>query len=130
MNTGAPWPDLDEAERRVLAMQTKLHRWAIDDPDRGSTISSTSSCDPAFLVVAWDRVRDQRGRTHGGRRWHRSAVHRCLGAGEWLSGLRDALKARRFAPSRGAGEGRSPRRRARSAAWVSRPPPTGSCRPR
>ena len=26
MNIGAPWPDLDEAERRVLVMQTKLHR--------------------------------------------------------------------------------------------------------
>ena len=24
MNIGAPWPDLDEAERRVLGMQTKL----------------------------------------------------------------------------------------------------------
>ena len=34
MNTGAPWPGLDEAEPRVLAMQTKLHQWAISDPDR------------------------------------------------------------------------------------------------
>ena len=29
MNIGAPWPDLDEAEPRVLMMQTKLHQWAI-----------------------------------------------------------------------------------------------------
>ncbi len=28
MNTGALWPDLVEAERRVRVMQTKLHRWA------------------------------------------------------------------------------------------------------
>jgi hypothetical protein len=34
VNIGAPWPDLDEAERRVLAMQTKLHRWAASDPGR------------------------------------------------------------------------------------------------
>ena len=27
MNTGASWPDLCEAEPRVLAMQTKLHQW-------------------------------------------------------------------------------------------------------
>ena len=29
VNIGDPWPDLDEAESRVLAMQTKLHQWAI-----------------------------------------------------------------------------------------------------
>lgn len=34
MNTGAPWPGLDEAEARVRAMQTKLHCWATADTDR------------------------------------------------------------------------------------------------
>jgi len=34
VNTGAPWPDLDEAEPRVLTMQTKLHQWAKVDPGR------------------------------------------------------------------------------------------------
>lgn len=34
MNIGAPWPDRDTAWYRVLVMQTKLHRWAKDDPDR------------------------------------------------------------------------------------------------
>ena len=34
MNTGAPWPDLDEAESRVRAMQTKLHQWAARQQDR------------------------------------------------------------------------------------------------
>jgi RNA-directed DNA polymerase len=34
VSIGAPWPDLDEAEQRVLAMQKKLHQWAISDPDR------------------------------------------------------------------------------------------------
>ena len=34
MNIGAPWPSLIEAELRVLAMQTKLHQWAISDPGR------------------------------------------------------------------------------------------------
>jgi hypothetical protein len=28
VNTGAPWPGLDEAERRVRQIQTKLHQWA------------------------------------------------------------------------------------------------------
>jgi RNA-directed DNA polymerase len=34
VNIGAPWPDLDEAERRVLVMQAKLHRWAAADRGR------------------------------------------------------------------------------------------------
>jgi hypothetical protein len=34
MNIGAPWPGLIEARARVHAMQTKLHRWATDDPGR------------------------------------------------------------------------------------------------
>ena len=34
VNTDAPWPDLDEAVRRVLGIQTKLHQWATDDPHR------------------------------------------------------------------------------------------------
>ena len=32
VNTDEPWPDLDEAEARVLKIQTKLHQWAADDP--------------------------------------------------------------------------------------------------
>ena len=32
MNTDAPWPSLDEAEARVLGIQTKLHRWANPRP--------------------------------------------------------------------------------------------------
>ena len=34
VNTGEPWPDLDEAWPRVRRMQTKLHQWAADDPGR------------------------------------------------------------------------------------------------
>ncbi len=34
VNTGDPWPDLPEAEQRVLVMQTKLHQWAAADPGR------------------------------------------------------------------------------------------------
>ena len=28
VNTDASWPDLTEAESRVLKIQTKLHKWA------------------------------------------------------------------------------------------------------
>ena len=52
MNIGDPWPDLDEAERRVLRMQTKLHQWAKADPGRRFDDVFNLVCDPAFLVVA------------------------------------------------------------------------------
>ena len=57
MNTGAPWPDLDEAELRVRAMQTKLHQWATSDPGRRFDDLFNLVYDPAFLVNAWNRVR-------------------------------------------------------------------------
>ena len=74
MNTGAPWPSLEEAEQRVLAMQTKLHQWAIGDPDRRFDDLYNLVYDPAFLVVAWDRVRSNRGARIGRCRWDRSAI--------------------------------------------------------
>ena len=61
MNTGAPWPSLDEAEPRVLAMQTKLHQWAVSDADRRFDDLYNLVYDPAFLVVAWNRVRSNKG---------------------------------------------------------------------
>ena len=88
MNIGAPWPDLSEAGRRVLAMQTKLHRWAVTDPDRRFDDLFNLVCDPAFLVVAWDRVRTNAGARTAG---VDGIAPRSIGAsaGEWLSGLRD-----------------------------------------
>src|SRR5437764_4164380 len=56
VNTGEPWPGLDEALPRVLRMQVKLHRWAAQDPGRRFDDLHNLVCDPAFLVVAWDRV--------------------------------------------------------------------------
>ena len=97
MNIGAPWPDLFEAERRVLEIQTKLHRWAGDDPGRRFDDLFNLVADPAFLVVAWDRVRGNRGARSAGVDGvaPRSIV---FGAGAFLVELRDDLKARRFAP--------------------------------
>ena len=66
MNIGAPWPDLIEAEHRVLVMQTKLHQWATSDPGRCFDDVFNLVYDPAFLVVAWSRVRGNKGsRTAG-----------------------------------------------------------------
>ncbi len=49
------------AERRVLEIQTKLHRWASDDPHRRFDDLFNLVADPGFLLVAWDRVRGNKG---------------------------------------------------------------------
>ena len=97
MNTDAPWPTLDEAEARVLGIQRKLHRWATDDPHRRFDDLFNLVADPAFLVVAWDRVRGNRGARSAGVDGvaPRSIV---FGRDAFLHRLRDDLKARRFEP--------------------------------
>jgi RNA-directed DNA polymerase len=99
VNTGAPWPGLAEAELRVLAMQTKLHRWAKADPGRRFDDLANLVYDPAFLVVAWSRVRGNKGaRTAGVDGVTPRSVD--SGAGDLLAGLREDLKADRFVPQR------------------------------
>src|SRR5664279_4610245 len=57
---------LVQAEVRVLEIQTKLHRWARDDRHRRFDDLFNLVADPAFLLVAWDRVRGNKGaRTAG-----------------------------------------------------------------
>jgi RNA-directed DNA polymerase len=99
VNIGAPWPDLHQAESRVLAMQTKLHQWAMADPGRRFDDLANLVYDPAFLVVAWGRVRGNKGARTAGVDGvaPRSAT---LGAGALLDRLRAALKAGRFVPQR------------------------------
>jgi RNA-directed DNA polymerase len=98
VNTGAPWPSLEEAERRVLAMQTKLHRWAVGDPGRRFDDLYNLVYDPAFLVVAWNRVKTNKGARSAG--VDGIAPRAITAEGEFLGGLRDQLKARRFVPTR------------------------------
>jgi RNA-directed DNA polymerase len=66
VNSGESWPGFDEAWARVRRMQTKLHLWAIRDPDRVFTDLHNLVYDPAFLVHSWERVRGNKGgRTAG-----------------------------------------------------------------
>jgi RNA-directed DNA polymerase len=97
VNTDAPWPSLDEARARVLGIQAKLHRWATDSPDRRFCDLFNLVADPAFLTVAWDRVRGNRGARSAGVDGvkPRSIV---FGETAFLRRLRDDLKARRFEP--------------------------------
>jgi RNA-directed DNA polymerase len=99
VNIGDPWPGFVEAEQRVLVMQTKLHQWAKADPGRRFDDLANLVYDPAFLVVAWNRVRGNKGARTAG---VDGIAPRSIGFGaeKLLVGLRDDLKARRFVPQR------------------------------
>jgi RNA-directed DNA polymerase len=101
VNTGdlARDPALWAAERRVLEIQAKLHQWARSDPGRRFDDLYNLVCDPAFLRVAWYRVRGNRGARSAGvdgmTAWH---VENTVGVETLVAGLREALKARSFRP--------------------------------
>ncbi len=100
MNTGASWPTPSVAEARVLEIQTKLHRWARNDPDRRFDDLYNLVCDPAFLAVAWRRVRGNRGARSAGVDGETAHyVTAVRGEQAFLSELRAALKARSFQPT-------------------------------
>ena len=95
MNIGAPWPSLNEAEARVLGLQKKLHQWALADGQRRFDDVFNLVCDPAFLVVAWQRVRGNKGARTAG---VDGIAPRSIGedADAFLMGLRAQLKALQF----------------------------------
>ena len=97
MNTGVLWPEVEAAEAQVLRVQTKLHQWAIDDPGRRFDDLFNLVCDPAVLVVAWRRVRGNRGKRTAGVEGVRPDAVVDVEDG-FLAELRDDLKARRFTP--------------------------------
>jgi RNA-directed DNA polymerase len=101
VNTGEPWPDFfperEEAEWRVLRMQKKLHRWAVADPGRRFDDLANLVYDPAFLVVAWHRVRGNKGARTAG---VDGVTPRGVGwaAADLLTSVREDLKAGGFVP--------------------------------
>ena len=87
------------AERRVLEIQAKLHRWARDDPHRRFDDLFNLVADPAFLLVAWDRVRGNKGaRTAGVDGLTAGSIATRADAGVFLGGLRDSIRDRSFRP--------------------------------
>lgn len=97
MNTADSWPSLIEARARVLKIQTKLHQWAVDDAGRRFDDLFNLVVDPAFLTVAWDRVRGNRGARSAG---VDGVAPRTIdnSEGVFLAGLRAALKSGEFLP--------------------------------
>ncbi|MEU2517023.1 hypothetical protein [Streptomyces syringium] len=99
MNTDALEWALMKAERRVLEIQTKLHRWATDDPDRRFDDLFNLVADPAFLLVAWDRVRGNKGaRTAGVDGKTARYIEAAQGVEVFLDKLRSQVKDRSFTP--------------------------------
>ncbi|QDN85522.1 group II intron reverse transcriptase/maturase [Streptomyces sp. RLB3-6] len=99
MNTDELERALYEAERRVLKIQTKLHRWARDDPHRRFDDLFNLAADPGFLLVAWDRVRGNKGaRTAGVDGRTASSIALWVGVEEFLDALRSQIKDRSFQP--------------------------------
>jgi RNA-directed DNA polymerase len=79
-------------------MQTKLHQWAKADSGRRFDDVFNLVHDPAFLVVAWSRVRSNKGARTAG---VDGIAPRDVDAEtvlDMLTDLRDDLKARRFVP--------------------------------
>ena len=99
MNTSALSLSPIEAEARVLGIQAKLHRWATDDPDRRFDDLYNLISDPAFLLVAWRRVRGNKGaRTAGVDGQTARTIEAGQGVAALLEQIRADLKARRFQP--------------------------------
>ena len=100
VNTGDP--DLEYAyylaERRVLEIQAKLHRWAVDDPHRRFGDLFNLVADPAFLLVAWNRVRGNKGAKTAGVDGHTAASIAARGIEEFLGQIRDSLRSGEFGP--------------------------------
>jgi RNA-directed DNA polymerase len=97
VNTLAPL-DAKLAEERVLGWQTKLHRWAAEDEQARFGDLFNLVCDPATLLVAWERVKRNRGsRTAGVDGQTRARVEQ-MGVEGVLAKLRRELKDGTYRP--------------------------------
>jgi len=82
-------------------MQIKLHRWAGEDEGRRFGDLFNLVCDPTFLLVAWKRVRGNRGaRTAGVDGITVRRIEQEQGEDNFLAELRSELRARTYRPSR------------------------------
>jgi RNA-directed DNA polymerase len=98
-NGGAPpEPGLTRAQR-VSKMQAKLHRWAATDPGRRFDDLFNLVHDPATLISAWYRVRDNQGaRTSGSDGLTVARIETEVGVGPFLDDLCSGLRAGTFRP--------------------------------
>ena len=100
MNIGEQsWPDPAGAAWRVRQMQRKLHHWAVDDGGRRFDDVFNLVHHPDFLLVAWNRVRGNKGgRTAGVDRVTPVSIAEDGDVVEFLGQVREQLKSRTFTP--------------------------------
>jgi RNA-directed DNA polymerase len=100
MNIGAMLSAPYRAGRRVLGIQTKLHSWAAADPGRRFDDLFNLVADPAFMVTAWIRVRENKGARTAGidKRTARSIEASAGGVEVFLEDLRTQVRERTFRP--------------------------------
>jgi RNA-directed DNA polymerase len=99
VNTGASWSSLSQATSRVLGIQIKLHRWANDDAQRRFDDLFNLVCDPAFLLLAWHRVKGNAGARSAGVDGRTARdIEQGDGGVAFLTELRADLKARMLHP--------------------------------
>src|ERR687889_804498 len=97
-NPGGPG-ETEGSFARVSGMQTKLHRWAAADPGRRFDDLFNLVCDPATLIVAFERVAGNRGsRTAGVDGMRAADVEQFVGVPGFLDQVRGALKDGSFRP--------------------------------
>lgn len=100
VKTVAPWPTFPQARSRVAGLQTKLHRWAVADGRCRFDDLFNLVCDPAFLMIAWDRVASNKGaRSAGVDGKTVGSIERSIGVKAFLEDLRSRLKEQSFSPS-------------------------------
>ena len=100
VNTGAgDWPSDARAFLTERRMQTKLHGWATGDPGRRFDDLFNLVHDPAFLVVAWERVAANTGaRTPWVDRATVAWIESRIGVEAFLRDIGARLKSRVFQP--------------------------------
>jgi RNA-directed DNA polymerase len=99
VNTGAVSERPVGPHRRVSEMQTKLHRWAAADSGRRFDDLFNFVCDPATLLVAFERVAGNQGaNTPGVDGLTVAWVEEFVGVPGFLDDLRSAVKAGTFRP--------------------------------
>jgi RNA-directed DNA polymerase len=100
LNSDIPWPNVQDAQQRVLTLQRKLHRWSKNDGERSFGDLFNLVYDRATLVVAWNRIRSNRGSktagVDGASRWR---IEHQIGVARFLAEIRSSLKNRSYCPS-------------------------------
>ena len=100
VNIGALLEHRLMVRERVLGIQAKLHRWATVDRDRRFDDLFNLVVDPAFLAMAWIRVRENKGAKTAGidgdTAW--SIENSEHGVAGFLAEVRASVKTRSFRP--------------------------------